>query len=166
MNRKIIAAVAAVFVLGLIAGPAAFAKEYKIVYVDLPKIFEQYKKTKASEKALEDKAKAKTEEEKKMVDELKKLQDEQALLSEKGKAGKQTLIDSKMKVLQDFRRNTQEDLMKEKNTALESILKDIEGVIGGYAKEGGYDMVLNSRMLLYGAEQYDVTNEILSRLNK
>ena len=166
MSKKIVVAVAVMFVIGLVTSAAAFAKEYKIGYVDLPKIFEEYKKTKISEKVLEEKAKGKTEEEKKMVDELKKLKDEQALLSEKGKAEKQTIIDNKMKALQDFRKNTQEGLMKEKNTALEGILKDIEGVIQGYAKEGGYDMVLNSRMLLYGSDQYDVTNDILSRLNK
>jgi outer membrane protein len=166
MNKRIALAVAVMFVAGLVINAAASAKEYKIGYVDLAKIFEEYKKTKASEKALEEKARGKTEEEKKMVDELKKLKDEQALLSEKGKAEKQTIIDNKMKALQDFRRKTQEDLMKEKNTALEGILKDIEGVIEGYAKESGYDIVLNSRMLLYGANQYDVTSEILSRLNK
>jgi len=166
MSKKIAVAVVVMFVIGLVAGAAAFAKEYKIGYVDLPKIFEEYKKTKASEKALEEKAKGKTDEQKKMVDELKKLKDEQALLSEKGKAEKQVIIDNKMKALDDFRRKTQEDLMKEKNTALEGILKDIEGVIEGYAKESGYDIVLNSRMLLYGADQYDVTNDILTRLNK
>jgi Skp family chaperone for outer membrane proteins len=49
---------------------------------------------------------------------------------------------------------------------LGGILKDIEKVVADYAKANGYDIVLNSRMLLYGGEQYDMTNEILSRLNK
>lgn len=166
MGRKVVLAVAVMFFVGLVCGAVSYAKEYKIGYVDLPKIFEEFKKTKTSEKALEDKAKAKTAEEKVMVDELKKLESETALLSEKGKAEKQATIEAKRKALQDFRRVTQEGLMKEKNGMLEGILKDIEGVINGYAKENGYDMVLNSRMLLYGAEQYDVTAEILKRLNK
>ncbi len=166
MNRKVAVVVAVVFVLGLIFGSAAYAKEYRIGYVDLPKIFEEYKKTKISEKALEEKAKAKTAEEKAMVDELKKLESEQALLSEKGKAEKSKVIEAKRNELQDFRRKTQESLMQEKNGMLEGILKDIEGVISGFAKESGYDIVLNSRMLLYGADEYDVTNEVLKRLNK
>lgn len=166
MSKRIAVVVAVVFALGLVFGSAAFAKEYKIAYVDLPKIFEEYKKTKVSEKALEDKAKAKTAEEKVMVDELKKLDSEQAMLSEKGKAEKQKTIEAKRNELQDFRRKTQDELMKEKNGALEGILKDIEGVIGAFAKEGGYDIILNSRMLLYGADQYDVTAEVLKRLNK
>lgn len=166
MKRRIAVAVAVIFALGLVFGSAAFAKEYKIGYVDLPKIFEEYKKTKSSEKALEDKARAKTAEEKVMVDELKKLESEQAMLSEKGKADKQKTIEAKSNALQDFRRKTQEELMKEKNGMLEGILKDIEGVISAYAKENGYDIVLNSRMLLYGADQYDVTAEVLKRLNK
>ena len=80
----------------------AFAKEYKIGYVDLAKVFDDYKKTKDSEKVLADKGKAKEAERKALVDELRKLKDEQSLLSEKAKAEKQTVIDGKIKNLQDF----------------------------------------------------------------
>lgn len=167
--RKIVALTAAViFVLGLSAAATdmASAKEYKIAYVDLAKVFDEYKKTKESEKALEGKGKGKEAERTKMVDELRKLKDEQALLSEKAKAEKQTVIDNKIKVLQDFDRKTRDELLKERNDALGGILKDIEKVVNDYAKATGYDLILNSRMLLYGGEQYDLTSEILSRLNK
>lgn len=170
MNRKIVAvAVAAIFVLGLFAGLApeiACAKEYKIAYVDLAKVFDDYKKTKDSEKDLADKAKGKEDARKAMVDELRKLKDEQSLLSDKAKADKQKVIDAKIKTLQDFDMKTRDDLLKERNDMLGGILKDIEKVVTAYAKENGYDFILNSRMLLYGGEQYDLTNEILSRLNK
>ncbi len=169
MNRKLVMAVAAVFIFGTVfAGLAdlAYSKEYKMGYVDLAKVFDEYKKTKDSEKNLEEKGKGKEAERKKMVDELRKLKDEQALLSEKAKAEKQTIIDSKIKDLQDFDRKTRDDLLKERNDMLGGILKDIEKVVTDYAKETGYDIVLNSRMLLYGGESYDLTAEILKRLNK
>ena len=169
MSRKMVVAVmaAAVFAFISICGAGSLsAKEYKIGYVDLAKVFDQYKKTKDSESVLTEKGKAKEAERKKMVDELRKLKDEQALLSDKAKAEKQGIIEDKVKVLQDFDKKAQEDLFKERNDILGGILKDIEKVVTDYSKETGYDIILNSRALLYGAEQYDVTEEILKRLNK
>ena len=170
MKRRMIAVVvAAMFVCGLFAGAAptaASAKELKIAYVDLAKVFDEYKKTKEAEKNLADKAKGKEDARKVMVDELRKLKDEQALLSEKAKGDKQKVIDDKIKVLQDFDMKTRDELVKERNDMLGAILKDIEKLVTAYAKETGYDIILNSRMLLYGGEQYDLTAEVLTRLNK
>lgn len=169
MKRIAVAVVAVIFAVGLFSGlvaKEAYAKELKIAYVDLAKVFDEYKKTKDAEKNLEEKSKVKEDERKKMVDELRKMKDEQALLSEKAKADKQATIDAKIKVLQDFDNKARTDLVKERNDMLGGIMKDIEGVVTDYAKTSGYDLVLNSRMLLYGAQQYDVTADILSKLNK
>lgn len=169
MKRLMVLLVAAVFVFGLFSAVSqdrAYAKEYKIGYVDLARVFDEYKKTKESEKTLEAKGKVKEEERKKMIEEIRKLKDEQALLSDKAKAEKQTVIDTKIKNLQDFDKNTRDNLMKERNDVLGNILKDIEKIVTDYAKAEGYDLILNSRMLLYGAQQYDLTSEALTRLNK
>ncbi|MBP7055988.1 MAG: OmpH family outer membrane protein [Candidatus Omnitrophica bacterium] len=170
MKKRVIAvAVAAFFAAGIFAGvmpEKAYAKEYKIAYVDLAKVFDEYGKTKDSEKNLADKAKGKEDARKAMVEELRKLKDEQALLSEKAKGDKQKVIDDKIKSLQDFDTKTRDELVKERNDMLGGILKDIEKVVTDFAKESGYDLILNSRMLLYGGEQYDLTAEILKKLNK
>ena len=169
MSKKLVLAVAVIFGLGMFLSGAqekAFAKEYKIGYVDLAKVFDDYKKTKDSEKNLDVKAKAKEEDRKKLVDDIRKLKDEQAIMSDKAKAEKQKAIDDKIKTLQDFDMKTREELIKERNDLLGGILKDIETIVTDYAKETGYDIILNSRMLLYGSEQYDLTNEIMTRLNK
>lgn len=165
MFRKM-ALVAIAVIFAFVCADVAMAKEYKMGYVDLAKVFDQYKKTKDSEKVLTEKGKGKEAERKKMVDELRKLKDEQALLSDKAKAEKQTIIDQKITVLQEFDRKTQDELLKDRNDMLGGILKDIEGVVTVYAKETGYDFILNSRTLLYGGEQYDLTEEVLKRLNK
>lgn len=169
MKKIIVLMAMAMFVSASLCGMVqekAYAKEYKIGYVDLAKVFDEYKKTKDSEKVLGEKGKIKEDERKKMVDELRKLKDEQALLSEKAKVEKQTIIDNKVKLLQDFDRKTRDELIKERNDLLGGILKDIEKIVTDYAKEQGYDIVLNSRMLLYGSEQHDLTAEVLKRLNK
>lgn len=167
MRKIMVLAVAAVFVCGMFFGASqAYAKEYKIGYVDLAKVFDEYKKTKESEKDLEARGKVKEADRANMVEELRKLKDEQALLSEKAKAEKQTIIDNKIKALQDFDRKTRDELIKERNDMLGLILKDIEKVVAEYSKANGYDLILNSRMLLYGGTEYDLTNEVLTRLNK
>ncbi len=139
---------------------------YKICFLDVGKVFDAYKKTQDNEKALAEKAKAAEKEEKDMLDELRKLKDEQALLSDKAKAEKQTEMDDKARKYQEFRQKKQEELIKERNDMLGGILKDIEKIIEEFAKEQGYDMVLNSRTMLYGKETLDVTNEIIKRVNK
>jgi len=169
MGKKIVLAVVAVFAFSIFFGLSqerAYAKEYKIGYVDLARVFDEYKQTKESEKGLEEKGKVKEAERKVLVDELKKLKDEQAMLSDKARTEKQAVIDAKMKSLQDFDTKARGDLMKERNDRLNVIMKDIEKVVTDYAKETGYDFILNSRTLLYGGEQYDLTAEVLKRLNK
>jgi len=169
MKKGIVLAVAVMFFLAsfmALAGKEVYAKEYKIGYVDLAKVFDEYSKTKESSKTIEDKGKAKESERKKFIDDIRKLKDEQALLSEKAKAEKQVAIDNKIKELQDFDKKTRDELLKERNDAIGGIMKDIEKIVTDYSKETGYDLILNSRTLLYGVEQLDLTEEILKRLNK
>jgi outer membrane protein len=169
MGRRLVLFVAIVFFAAsftALAGKDLMAKEYKIGYVDLAKVFDEYSKTKEAEKSLSEKGKAKEADRKKMIDEIRKLKDEQALLSDKGKAEKQSVIDQKITALQEFDRKVREELMKERNDMLGNILKDIEKVVSEYSKANNYDIILNSRMLLYGKEDIDLTKEILGKLNK
>ena len=163
-KMALVVAVAFAFV-GIFSGVAS-AKDYKIAYVDLAKVFDEYGKTKDAEKVLTEKGKAKEAERKKFVDELRKMKDEQALLSEKAKVEKQKVIDEKLAELQDFDRKSRDELIKDRNDMLGGIMKDIEKVMNDYAKEKGYDIILNSRTLLYGSPDGDVTSDVLKRLNK
>ena len=72
MKKGIVLLTALLFAAGLFVSPVcekAFAKELKIAYVDLAKVFDEYKKTKDSEKVLEEKGKGKEAERQKLVDE-------------------------------------------------------------------------------------------------
>jgi len=171
MRKLIVLTVAVLFVAGLLVGGVAekaYAKESKIGYVLMAKVFDEYYKTKDSEKVLSEKGALKEADRKKMIDELKKMKDEQALLSDKAKAEKQVVLDSKLKALQDFDLKTRDELMKQRNDLLSGIMADITKVITDYAKAEGYDVVLNSdpRVMLYGAEGMDITTTILTKLNK
>ena len=156
----VIAAVCVVF-----TGADAFAKEYKIGYVDLAKVSDEYAKTKDFEKTFEKEVKSKDAERQKLVDEVRKLKDEQALLSEKAKAQKQAIIDGKIANLQEFDRKVRDELIKQRNQMLGEIQKDIDTVISGYSKEAGYDIVLIKQTVLFAGPELDLTVEVVKRLN-
>ncbi|MCX5667603.1 MAG: OmpH family outer membrane protein [Candidatus Omnitrophica bacterium] len=156
----VIAAVCVVF-----TGVDAFAKEYKIGYVDLAKVSDEYAKTKDFEKTFEAQVKGKDAERQKFVDEVRKLKDEQALLSDKAKAEKQTIIDGKIGNLQEFDRRVRDELIKQRNQMLGEIQKDIDTVISAYSKEVGYDIVLIKQTVLFAGPELDLTAEVVKRLN-
>lgn len=164
MKKIVVVVVAAFFVIGILCGSAA-AKEYKIGYVDLAKVSDEYGKTKDYEKSFDTQVKGKDAERQKLVDEIRKMKDEQALLSDKAKAEKQATIEEKIKNLQEFDKKVRDELIKQRNTMLGDIQKDIDGVISAYAKEAGYDVILIKQTVLYGGSDLDVTAEVIKRLN-
>ena len=168
MIKRLSMAVAVVVMVAVcvaFSGSNAFAKEYKIGYVDLAKVSDEYAKTKDFEKTFETQVKGKDAERQKFVDEVRKLKDEQALLSDKAKAGKQSVIDEKIKNLQDFDKKVRDELIKQRNQMLGEIQKDIDTVISAYAKEAGYDLVLIKQTVLFGGTELDLTAEVVKRLN-
>ena len=137
----------------------------KIGYVDLARIFDEYQKTKEFDKSLESKGAQKQAERDKMVAEVKRLRDEAELLSAKAKEDKQGAIDEKIKVLQDFDRNTRDSLRRERDTMVKDILKEIETVIQDFGKSQGYAFIFNDRVLVYKSEGSDLTPQVVKALN-
>jgi outer membrane protein len=142
----------------------SFAAE-KIAYINFVSVFDSYQKTKDYDETLGDLQKTKQKEIEGKVDEIKKLQDKLSLLSEKEKKNKQEDIDTKTKDLQEFQRNAERDLLKAREDRAKEIFKDIEDLITETAKQGGYTLILDSRMVLYGSESLDISKDILDKLN-
>ena len=143
----------------------AYAKEVKMAYVDLDKVFEEYNKTKDTYKSLDAKLKDKEAERKKMVDEIRRLKDELELLSDKGKEEKQAAIDEKINALGEFDRKAKDEFKKERINAIREISNEIDIVIQDYGKNQGYDYLFSSRAFVFSKDEYDVTNEIIKSLN-
>lgn len=142
------------------------AEATKMATIDLSRAFDEYQKTKQSDKVLEGKGSEKKAERDKKVVEIKKLKGEMDLLSDEGKQEKQTLIDQKVKELQEFDREVRDSLRGERDQMVREILKDIDQVIQEYGTEQGYTLILNDRVLLFKDKNLDVTEEIIKRLNK
>ncbi len=139
--------------------------EVKIGYVNLGKTFDEYEETKEYDKQLEKKGDAKQKERQKMVDEIRDLKDEIALMSEKGRMQKQLAIDEKIASLQEFDKEARDELKQERDSMVRDILREINKVIQEYGREHGYTVILNDRLLVYGDETIDITQDIIDTLN-
>ncbi|MFH1338969.1 MAG: OmpH family outer membrane protein [Candidatus Omnitrophota bacterium] len=152
--------------LGLIlAANLGFAEE-KIAYVDLSRVFEEYKKTKAYDKVLEDKQKEYEKTRESKVSEVKALQEKLSLLSNEEKEARKGELEQKIAQLQEFDRNVTQDLRKQRDEKVQDIFSDIKKTIDSYAKKQGFTIVFDKRALIYYDENLDITDKILGTLNK
>lgn len=160
----------AVVILGIFLGliltaNSGFAEE-KIAYVDLSRVFEEYKKTKAYDKVLEEKQKEYEKTRESKVNEVKDLQEKLGLLSSAEKEARKGELEQKISQLQEFDRNVTQDLRKQRDEKVQDIFSDIKKTIDGYAKKQGFTLVFDKRALIYYDENLDITDKILSTLNK
>lgn len=141
------------------------AEEFRVGYVDLAKLFDQYQRTKESERVLEQKGKQKQTDLENRVTELKKLRQNLELLNEQVKEAKAKELEEKSEEFQQLKTRTERDLLRERNQLAQQILGEIERVVGEYAKTNHFSLILDQRSLLFGEEAHDVTDEVLMLLN-
>jgi outer membrane protein len=151
--------------LSLAAVNMARAAEGKIVYMDLGKVFDEYNKTKDLDKQLEAKSNAKQGERDKLVSEIKKMKDELDLAADKDKAKKQAAVEDKLKKLQNFDKDSREELRKDRDDMARVILKEIKDSIDEIAKKEGYSYILDSRAVLFGGDANNLTDRVIKILN-
>ncbi|MBU3759269.1 MAG: OmpH family outer membrane protein [Candidatus Omnitrophica bacterium] len=146
------------------AARTASADQY--AFVDVAKIFDEYQKTKDNDEALKTVGKAKEEERETLVKSVRALKDELVLLTDEAKAKKQDELDSKIRELQDFDQAAKRELGERRNKLVREIFQDIDAVVQKYGERKGFDMIFNERALLYHSGKLDVTQEVLTELNK
>jgi len=164
MKKTIILLLVAVF--GLITFTKVYAENEKLAYVDLVKVFNDYKKTEKYDKKLEIERKSKEKERGKSVKEIKELQDKLSIVSKDKKESTQKQIDDKLRKLQQFDSQVQMDLRKEYNDMMQEILKEINKVVKEYAEKNKISFVFKDAALAYGNKALDITEEIIKVLNE
>ena len=165
MKKVTALTLAVIFGTGILAASSAHAAE-KLAYVDLSKIFSEYKKTQEYDETLSGKEEAYTKTRDAKVDEIKKFQDKLSLLSEDERDKKSKELEGKIRTLREFDTKKQRELRQEQDTKMKEILKDIEDTVKKYAEQNGITMVLNDRVLIYQTKSLDITDKIISLLNK
>ena len=152
--------------LGLFFMATLVYAEHKLAYVNLERVFTEYKKTKEYDKVLEDKQKGYEREREKKVTEVKKLQEKLSLLSEEEREARRSDLEDKITQLQEFDRSSTQDLRKQRADKINELNKDINKAIEEYAQKEGITIVFDKRALMYGKNSLDITDQITKIINK
>lgn len=143
----------------------ALAAAGKMGFVDLSRLFDEYYKTKEFDKVLEAKHKDFEAKSKTKVEGIKEKQSKLALMKEAEKAKLQEEIETLKAELLEFDRQQKTTLTKERNEKIREILLEIEKIVSDYAEKEKFDLILNDRVLIYGNQTIDLTEQILEKLN-
>jgi len=166
MKKAIVSLLIVTFGLAAFNTASVQAQDEKFAYVDLVKVFNDYKKTDKYDKKLEEEKTVKEKEREKSVNEIKGLQDKLSIVSKEEKDKTQKQIDEKLRGLQQFDSQVQMDLRKEYNDMMQEILKEINKVVREYAEKNKITFVFKDAALAYSKETYDITEEIIKMLNE
>jgi len=147
------------------SGISLAQSDIKIGYVDLSRAFDEYKKTKDFDRALEKRGDTKQGERERVVKDIRKMRDELELLNEKARRRKEQEIETKIESLQEFDQDAKAELIKERDDMVRDILEEMNDVIQEYGNANGYSAILNDRVLLYGENSMDLTDDIIKILN-
>lgn len=163
--RKVIAVLIAVLLCSWVS--LAHAEQtFKLGYVNLKKVLDDYKKVTEGEGQLLEEAEKKTKEREKLVNEIKKLREKVDLLKDKEKEKEQKELDEKVKELQDFTYETRTSLRQDRDEKFREIMKEIKDVLDEYGQSRNYNIIIDDTLLLYKESSLDVTEDIIKMLNQ
>ncbi len=164
---KMIRAFMILVFLSLMVATGSYAVEQgKIGYVDLSRLFDEYHKTKEYDKALESKHGELEKVGKEKIEKIRESEGKLALLKEDQRKKLEEEIDVMKGNAQEFVRQEQSSLTKERNEKIREILLEIEKKVSDFAEKENYDIILNDRVLIYGNPAKDLTEKILTILNE
>jgi len=154
------------FALMISAQPLFAQRPSRIAYLNAAKVFDGYYKTKEADEKLENEGKKKNTERERLVKEINKFKDEVELLSKEAREEKEAVLNEKLRSLQDFDNEAKVSLQRRRNDMVKNILKEIDDVIKAYGSKNGYDIILDSRILLHANVELDISEDIIKELNK
>ena len=139
--------------------------ERKIAFIDLSKLFDSYEKTKEYDAVLEKDHKAYETAREEKLTKIQEATGKLALMKADEKEKLQAEIDTMKKDLMEFDQAKRTDLAKQRDERIREILLEIEKTVSDFAKKEKYDLILNDRVLIYGNETLDITEQVLAILN-
>jgi len=159
-----------IFILGflLILSTNIFAETNlgKVAYCNVTKVFDEYAKTKDNDAVLAKKHDEYQKQRTSKIDKIREAQGKLSILKEDEKNKLQAQIDKDAADLNEFDRQQQTDMRKERNDKITVILEDIEKAINEISAKETYSMVFNDKVLLYTDKAFDITDQVVKVLNE
>ena len=168
--KKWIVPIALVLAGMVAAAEPAAAADLKIGYIVTPKLLGETKLGKESSAKLKAKAEAAEKSFAKDVDELKKMQEDiikrGSVLNDEEKAKLGEQFELKNREVKRKKEDAQREFDKSRQTIENEMMTKFRTVIEKFAKDNGYDLVLDAGTLLYISSKADVTNEVIQLADK
>jgi len=164
--------------IGMVLGLASCALVFgqvKLGYVDSQRVLASYPPALDAQKKLEAENNQWAQELQKMQEQIKTLQDrleqQSLLLSEAKKRESAQEIQNLLLKAQQYQNEKwgeEGEFFKRRAELLKPVFDKINAVIAQLGDEGGYDFIFDTQagVLLYAQSKYDLTDEVLSRLEK
>jgi outer membrane protein len=168
--KKWIVPIALVLAGMVAAAQPAAAADLKIGYIVTPKLLGETKLGKESSAKLKAKAEAAEKSFAKDVQELKKMQEDiikrGSVLNDEEKAKLGEQFELKNREVKRKKEDAQREFDKSRQTIENEMMTKFRTVIEKFAKDNGYDLVLDAGTLLYISSKADVTNEVIQLADK
>ncbi len=157
---------------GVFAGEVKAAAELKIASVDLQRALNDSEEGKAANKALNKTVLEKQKAISEMEEKIKTLQDQvknqKHILTSEGLKVKEEEIE---RFLRDYKRlvtDAQEELQKEEQRMIKSLMIRIQDVVKDIGKRDGYAVIFenSASRLLYADEKIDITDQVIEVFNQ
>ena len=144
----------------------AYAQQFRMGYINLKKVLDEYKRVEDGEAQLLKQAEKKNKQRDKLVAEVKKLRENTGLLKDDQKAKKQRELDEKLKRLQDFTYESRTDLRQKRDDKFRVIMEEVKTVIAEYGQSRNYNVIMDDTLLFYKDQGMDVSEEVIKILNQ
>jgi outer membrane protein len=171
MKRTSILYVAVVIGVSVFAIGAVAQNQFKFGVVDTQKVFEGYKRAKTADEVLktaEDKLRGQLEDVRAEIQTMEeRLTKQKLFLDDPQTESIENDIRLKKQAYQRELQIGQESILAKQKELVEPILKEIETLITEIGKNGGYNLILEKRLVtLYVDPNYDLTETVLQTLNE
>lgn len=163
-------------ILALICSIASFFyfnNSSELVYVDVNKLMDGYKRTAIEKSKFEKKASQLQSNVDSLVanwqKELKTYEKERASMTKKELALKQELLSNKQQQINSYQQAIQKQIQEEDQKANQTILNDINDYVKEYGESHDYKIIFGARgtgNIMYANDATDLTENILEGLNK
>ncbi|MFY7669748.1 OmpH family outer membrane protein [Tenacibaculum sp. MEBiC06402] len=149
-----------------------FNSSSELVYVDINKLLDGYKRTKIVKAEFEKKAKTMNANVDSLITnwqtELKNYEKERSRMTKKELKLKQELLANKQQQINNYQQAIQKKLAEEDSKVTQTVINDINDFIKEYGKDKGYKVIFGangSGTIMYAEESSDLTEEVLEALN-
>ena len=171
MSVRVLALLIGISVCGVSGNVLAQDAAMKVGFVDLQKVIDSSEEGKRAQEQMKQKAAQLEEEAKKMQTEFEtakadyEKQLSSDMLTPEAKSEKRDEISRMERDYTRFVRDSQSELRMMEQRSLKQLLENVGKIVVEYGKNNNFTLILEAGNILYGSEQIEITNDIITLYN-